>query len=90
MQITTVHALTFSMRCVGNEQHTAAVSIIRLGARTLGVSETIMSNPLPEGEDVSTRSSSVEVTSGNIDKLELYWNQLQAALALVGVEATSP
>lgn len=90
MQITTVHALSFSMRCVGNEQHTAAAAIIRLGARTLGVSETIMSNPLPEGEDVATRSSSVEVTSGNIDKLELFWTKLHDALCLIGVEATSP
>lgn len=90
MQITTMHTLAFTFQATGNEQHSAAVTIIKRGADTMGVEAKVLALPLVEGTVVDTRTSAVEVTALDRDKLENYWLQAQASLAFIGVEATSP
>lgn len=90
MQITTMHTLAFTFIATGNEQYSAATTIIKRGAETMGVEAKVLAMPLADGTDVATRTSSVEVTALDRDKLENYWMQAQAALAFIGVEATSP
>ena len=90
MQIATVHTLSFSIKTDGNDQWQAAQAIIKIGAATLGLSITVSSAPLPENEASTVRSSNVKAVSEDHDRCELYWGEVMRALALIGVEATSP
>ena len=90
MNITTMHTLTFTFRA-SNGKHQLAEDIITTSAKTVGVTcNEIKSLPLPNTEDAANRNSQVSVCCDRDDKLELYWTQLQQALGLIGVEATSP
>lgn len=90
MQITTVHTLSFSIKCSGNEQQAAAHAIIKGGAQTIGLTVNVSAMPLPAGEDSLIRTSLIQAQCDNHDKCEMYWVEVQRALALIGVEATSP
>ena len=90
MQITTVHTLAFTIKCAGNGQQLAATTIIKGGAENMGLAVNVSSLPLAEGEDNIVRNSSITAWSDNRDTCEHYWEEVQRALALIGVEATSP
>lgn len=90
MQISTIHTLSFTLRCVGNDQHNAAMAIIKGGAASLGVEHTVMSMPLPDGEDAANRNSAVQIQSENRDRCETYWLEVERALGFIGVDVTSP
>lgn len=90
MHITTVHTLLFTIMCAGNEQHLAAMAIVKTGAANMGLSTEISSAPLAEGQDTLKRSTIVRAFGEDLDKCTHYWNEVSRALALVGVEATSP
>lgn len=89
MHITTVHTLAFSMRTAGNEQHNAAMAIVKGGASTMGLSLNTTNQPMPEGDNVA-RGTSIQAMSEDKEKCEHYWNEVQRALALIGVDVTSP
>lgn len=90
MHITTVHTLTFTIRCVNNEQQTAAMAIIKTGASNMGLTVNVMNMPMPDGADPGNRNSSIQAMSDDRDECERYWDEVQRALALVGVDVTSP
>lgn len=90
MQITTMHKLTFTTTAIGNEQHNTAMSVIKLGAESLGLDTHVSGLPLDASATPERRTTSVQVTSENMDKLENYWANVSMALALIGVEAVSP
>lgn len=90
MHITTVHTLAFTIKCVGNEQHTAAMAIIKTGAAYMGLTVNVTSLPMPDGNDPSNRNSSIQAMSGDHDQCAYYWGEVMRALTLIGVEATSP
>jgi hypothetical protein len=81
MQITTVHTLAFSITCDGNDQHNAALSIIKCGAQSLGLTMTERSLPMAETSPV---------TAPTFEICEHYWMEVMRSLAFIGVEATSP
>ena len=90
MHITTMHTLAFTIRA-HNGRHQLAEDTIKISAETIGVDLIEREYlPLPEGETSAIRSTKILVRSTDLDRLESYWNELQRALALVGVEATSP
>lgn len=90
MHITTVHTLAFTIKCAGNEQHNAAMAIIKTGAANMGLSVNVASLPMPDGDDPSNRNSSIQAMSSDHDRCAHYWGEVMRALALIGVEATSP
>lgn len=90
MQITTVHTLTFTMKAAGNEQHNAAIAIVKGGATTVGVTINIAAMPLLDTDDNITRSTAVQAQSSDEGKCEIYWVEVQRALAFIGVETSSP
>lgn len=90
MHITTVHTLTFSIKCSGNEQQTAALAIIKGGAANMGLTVLISGLTLAEGADPIMRSSLIEAKTEDRDQCEYYWGEVMRALTLIGVEATSP
>lgn len=90
MHITTVHTLLFTVICSGNEQQTAAMAIIKSGATNMGMEVLVAAGTLPEGQDTLKRSSKIEARCEDLDKCTHYWEEVSRALALVGVEATSP
>ena len=90
MQITTVHTFAFSLKCRGNDQQVAALAIIKMGASSMGLTVETNNLPLPTGEDNLVRSTSFKVMSDDLDTCTHYWDEVQRALALIGVEATSP
>jgi len=90
MQITTVHTLAFSLTGLSPEQQTAATAIIKIGAATMGLTVIISNLPLLEGEDHGARNSKVSASAATWEVCEAYWAEVSRALALIGVEATSP
>lgn len=90
MQITTMHTLTFTATAQGNEPHNTAMSIIKLGAESLGLTTHTSGLPMEATATPERRATSVQVTSESMDKLENYWANVSLALALIGVEAVSP
>lgn len=90
MQITTVHTLFFQMTCEGNEQHQAAMAIVKSGAATLNLQVTVGSLPLLENAPVTERSTTVQVMAPTFEACEHYWMEVMRSLAFIGVEATSP
>ena len=90
MHITTVHTLLFTVKCAGNEQQAAAMAIIKSGAANMGLEAVVMAAPLLEGQDNIMRNSTIEARCDDLDKCTHYWNEISRALALVGVETTSP
>ena len=90
MHITTVHTLLFSVRCDGAEQNTAAMAIIKTGAANMGLTVSVTSSPLPEGQSATVRTSNIEAHTSDREKCEHYWGEVSRALALIGVEPTSP
>ena len=90
MQITTVHTLSFQMTCDGNDQHLAAMAIVKSGAATLNLTFTANSLPLPENAAPTTRSTTVQVMAPTFETCEHYWTEVMRSLAFIGVEATSP
>lgn len=90
MHITTVHTLAFAMKCAGNEQQTAALAIVKTGAANMGLTVNVNNLPLPDGEDHMLRSSMIQAMSNDLNVCEDYWLKVKDALALIGVESTSP
>lgn len=90
MQITTVHTLAFTVRCANKEQQLAAMAIIKLGAASMDVTVKVNSLPLADGEDTASTTHSIQAMASEHSRVEHYWNEIVAALALIGVEATSP
>ena len=90
MHINTVHTLLFSVRCDGAEQNTAAMAIIKIGAANMGLMVNVTSSPLAEGESPTVRTSNIEAHTEDREKCEHYWGEVSRALALIGVEPTSP
>lgn len=90
MHITTVHTLLFTVICSGNEQQTAAIAIIKTGAANMGLDVHVSAGALPEWQDNINRHSKIEARCEDLDKCTHYWNEVSRALALVGVETTSP
>ena len=90
MQITTVHTLAFSIMCDGNDQHSAALSIIKCGAQSLGLTVVERSLPMAETSPVTTRHTSFNVAAPTFETCEHYWMEVMRSLAFIGVEATSP
>lgn len=90
MHITTVHTLSFTVRCIGSEQQTAAMTIIKTGGVNMGLTVNVASLPMPDGEDPSNRQSSIQAMSDQHDKCAHYWDEVQRALTLIGVDVTSP
>ncbi len=90
MHITTVHTLLFSVRCDGADQNTAAMAIIKTGAANMGLTVNVTSSPLPEGQSATVRTSNIEAHTEDREKCEYYWGEVSRALALIGVEPTSP
>lgn len=95
MQITTLHTLTFSMRAA-NGKYALAESIITAAVETMSTETSkvmvteIKALPLTPEDDAGSRGSQVSVSCTDADKLELFWTNLSDALALIGVDATSP
>lgn len=90
MHITTVHTLLFTVKCAGNEQQTAAMAIIKSGATNMGLEAIVMAAPLLEGQDNIMRNSIIEARCDDLDKCTHYWEEISRALALIGVETSSP
>lgn len=91
MHITTVHSLVLTMRCANNEQHMAAIAIIRGGHESMQMDHLeLMPQKLEDGADPATRGTQITVQSSDRDKCEHYWIEVQRALAFIGVEVTSP
>lgn len=88
--ITTVHTLAFAIKCAGNDQQLAALAIIKTGAANMGLTVSINNLPLPDGEDHILRSSMIQAMSAVLETCESYWEEVQRALTLIGVESTSP
>lgn len=90
MHITTVHTLLFTIKCAGNEQQAAAMTIIKSGAANMGLEAVVKTAPLLEGQDNIMRNSIIEARCDDLDKCTHYWEEVSRALALVGIEVTSP
>lgn len=90
MQITAVYTLRFTFRCLGKEQYATAESIISNGAKSLNVTAVVTALPLSANEDSANRSATVHIQAPVSDSCELYWSEVQRALAFIGVEAVSP
>jgi len=90
MQINTVNTLTFTFRAA-NGKYKLTEDIIQASAETVGVMfHDFKALPLAHGDDTVMRTTQVQIQGNDLDTLTLYWTQLQAALALIGVEASSP
>ena len=90
MQITTVHTLLFQMTCEGNEQHQAALAIVKCGAQSMGLTVVERSLPMAETSPVTARHTSFNVAAPTFETCEHYWMEVMRSLAFIGVEATSP
>lgn len=88
--ITTVHTLSFSIKCNGNDQQVAALAIIKTGAVNLDLTVQINNLPLLEGGDTILRQSTILAMCNNFKLCEHYWTEVKRALDLIGVEITSP
>lgn len=90
MQITAVFTLSFSMRCTSSEQHKLALGIVKFGAQSLKVEAEVKNLPLSSTEDNGNSNTMVKIQADESDVCEAYWIEVSRALALIGVEATSP
>ncbi len=56
----------------------------------MGLTVNVTSSPLPEGQSATVRTSNIEAHTEDREKCEYYWGEVSRALALIGVEPTSP
>lgn len=90
MDITTTHTLRFSMRCPNQSINAAAQAILAGGANSMCMHLRVSALPLPDGTDTATIGSNIAVESHDHDKCTQYWDEVQRALAFIGVDVTSP